>query len=1502
MVSSVKIKIKVEAKITGGGKPVAGLVSINKGKDPEYYTQVSKGPEYYSAGAGIDGLEPEGIWTGKGCPDLGFPVGAAIDKGVFLKLFAEHIDPRSGCRLGRAMPGYKKDWEKIYKTLLQAEPAATAERREELKARARTHAVPWRRIYEGLLLAEPEATAERRAELTTQAKAQVKTAVPYFDATFSPSKDVSVLHASFMAAKIRAEQAGDTAEATRFQELADVVWAGVMEGNQAVLDYLQEHAGYTRSGSHARKVGQVSTGRWEDAHEFIVASFRQHTSRNGDPQLHVHNTILNCVKRMRDGVMRTLDGAALYRERGASSAVGALAMENYLARTLGVEFIGRKDGHGRDIRGISEKLVDAFSTRRREDIEGRRLPELIEQYRRNFGREPDARALYGLRHRATLDTRRAKESELSLDQHVAQWAETARRTDGEALEPVGQQVCARLNGAPEPEPGQPLSPGDEQKLMSAALAKVNEAQSTWTRSALTRALGELLPASAGVMDTAEAKAYLHRLASRALAGEAGEVIALQAPEFPEVPASLRRADGESMFRPHYATRYATGVQLSMEDRILSTAECADREIPSLEPELAAQLLGSDIGSLEGQLDHEVSADVTTVTGSGLHLDQAAAAYKIMTSSRRAEVLVGPAGTGKTRTVAVMATRWLTAHPGSRVIGLTTSQQAKHVLSAAGVTDSFNIAKFLKSPNVQAIPEGSMIIMDEASMIAMHHFDAILRMARKAHAKVVVTGDPHQLGAVERGGGMMLLSRHLGHVQLAEPMRFHEGWQRDATLRLRAGDTSVLGEYDTQGRLVCGSKDDMIEQAYRAWLSDYLEGEHSVLIAHDQADADEMSRRARGDLKHLGRVSRGREVRLREGAVASAGDRIMARDNDYGQPVGVRGRTLTNRDILQVLSTGTAGVRARLLLGRAGDGTEQWGQPFTVPRKYLAEECHLAYAVTAHCVQGSTFGGNSYSLIRPQDTREYAYSALTRARGRNVAYVVGEPQRFDTDGSPEADPEIDRYRRLERERAGLPEEARPAEVEADGLSVLAEVISRSEHELSARETMQDAYSNEDHLARLGSRWLEFVKEESVSRFSQTLRDVLPAGLAEEALTDRASTWLFRSLREAELAGMDGAAVLAEAAGQRDMAGVRDPARVLDARVRQMLDGTEPATSGGWADRAGELADPKVTEYWHEVGKAMDGRIQRLGEHTAATAPLWATRALGPVPDDPSERADWQERASVVTAYREWWGYENPGDAIGPAPSKRTPEARTAWRSALAVMGEIDGIDLRHLSDGDLLLRRGTYERETASAPEYVADKLRLIRLAETDAHARAVRAEAQAQVAADDATRARHEQLAGIWRDLEAKAAEETAEFERAHETRAAWEETTEPTRRVAMAADAELRKRHPDMRLKALASAEPAGAFGEATTSTLGLTPETAAEPVPEPVREVTETARQAQEELDRIRSMPEPGEDEEELSPGEAWARIIGRQRESVLQPTVQPVPPAPEIAGKDESREAER
>ena len=70
-----------------------------------------------------------------------------------------------------------------------------------------------------------------------------------------------------------------------------------------------------------------------------------------------------------------------------------------------------------------------------------------------------------------------------------------------------------------------------------------------------------------------------------------------------------------------------------------------------------------------------------------------------------------------------------------------------------------------------------------------------------------------------------------------------------------------------------------------------------------------------------------------------------------------------------------------------------------------------------------------------------------------------------------------------------------------------------------------------------------------------------------------------------------------------------------------------------------------------------------------------------------------------------GWDHPGEAIGPEPGPAFPEARSEWRAAFAVMARIHGIDVRHLSDGQLLARRRAYQAETAWAPKHVAEELR-----------------------------------------------------------------------------------------------------------------------------------------------------------------------------------------------------
>jgi hypothetical protein len=75
----------------------------------------------------------------------------------------------------------------------------------------------------------------------------------------------------------------------------------------------------------------------------------------------------------------------------------------------------------------------------------------------------------------------------------------------------------------------------------------------------------------------------------------------------------------------------------------------------------------------------------------------------------------------------------------------------------------------------------------------------------------------------------------------------------------------------------------------------------------------------------------------------------------------------------------------------------------------------------------------------------------------------------------------------------------------------------------------------------------------------------------------------------------------------------------------------------------------------------------------------------------------------------------------------------------------------------------------------------------------------------------------------------------------------------------------------------------------LGLTPETVHAEIPEQVVRIRRNAQIAQAKLDDLAHTPFPGGEQDELSPGEAWPVIAGRERDAVLHPPKPDVVPPP-------------
>ena len=116
-------------------------------------------------------------------------------------------------------------------------------------------------------------------------------------------------------------------------------------------------------------------------------------------------------------------------------------------------------------------------------------------------------------------------------------------------------------------------------------------------------------------------------------------------------------------------------------------------------------------------------------------------------------------------------------------------------------------------------------------------------------------------------------------------------------------------------------------------------------------------------------------------------------------------------------------------------------------------------------------------------------------------------------------------------------------------MLAGVLDRDGQQHSATQTRNQALSDADDLAILHAIWAAESTPTREQAYRALLMNALPPGYRREP--GHQARWLWRTLRAAELAGLDPAQVLAEAIAERDLAGSRDITAVLDARLQHRL---------------------------------------------------------------------------------------------------------------------------------------------------------------------------------------------------------------------------------------------------------------------------------------------------------------------------------------------------------------
>jgi conjugative relaxase-like TrwC/TraI family protein len=1015
-------------------------------------------------------------------------------------------------------------------------------------------------------------TIPNRAEAILQIEQDEKTqerrrAVAGFDYTFSVPKSVSTLWA--------------VADGATQARIVAAHHAAIAE----VIDLMERDVAMTRIGADA---GDGSVAQVE-VRGVVATAYDHYDSRASDPQLHTHVVIANKVQAVIDGKWRTLDGRPMHAAVVALSEHYNAVLADHLARDLGVEWEMRQRGNGRnphlEIVGVTEELMGEFSSRSHHINIA--TDQLITDYLEKHGRRPSPAIILKLRAEATLSTRPDKTVH-SLAELTTEWRTRADRVLGGNSVLWADGLIARGSIR---DPASHLSVENFtldrlQSIGTEVVRVVGEKRSTWRRWNLHAETSRQLM-DVRFTSTADREAILGVIVDAA----EQQSIRLTPPKNAFTPEVLQRPDGSSVFRPKHGTVFTSAALVTAEDRLLELASSA-----------TAPTVGSTSAPRPAQKHHP--------NGRSLSADQATALQQIQSSGRTVDILLGPAGTGKTTTLAALRASWEREYGAGSVIGVAPSAAAAQILGDELGIRTENTAKWIHAHahNDWNMKPGQLMIVDEASLAGTLTLNTLAEHAAQTNAKLLLVGDWAQLSAVESGGAFGLLARTIDNVpELSEVRRFHAEWEKTASLALRTGDTAVIATYEHNDRVRGGDLDEMLDAAYTAWRNDLAAGKKTVMIAETVDTVTALNERARLDRIISGQVNPTGAVALHDGTEASSGDLVISRKNDRRLNAGKS--WVKNNDRWIITATNANGtVTAR----RAG---QHGGAPIDLPASYVAENLELGYAVTAHRAQGSTVDTAHAVVHSNQVTRETFYVAMTRGRESNIAYVATD-------------------------QAHLESHHHTPDAEVTAGHVLAGVLKHIGAEPSAHEMIAIEQSRWEGIGQLAAEYDTVATTAQHDRWVALLRrSGLSSAQTDAVLASESFGPLTMELRRADAYNYSPETLLPRLVAARSLEDSADIGAVLRYRVRHAT----AERTGSTGRRAPHLVVGLIPEARGpmsvEMRQALDERATLIRTRTATLAMTalrsntpW-TKSLGISPDDARRRTAWFAQVQVIAAYRD-----------------------------------------------------------------------------------------------------------------------------------------------------------------------------------------------------------------------------------------------------------------------------
>jgi conjugative relaxase-like TrwC/TraI family protein len=592
-------------------------------------------------------------------------------------------------------------------------------------------------------------------------------------------------------------------------------------------------------------------------------------------------------------------------------------------------------------------------------------------------------------------------------------------------------------------------------------------------------------------------------------------------------------------------------------------------------------------------------------------DQREMVRRLLAGREGIVVVIGEAGTGKSFATVAAAEGW--AQAGFELRAAAPTWRAANVLSAEGL-EAQTVAGLLRDLDrgELGLSSRSVLVVDEAAMVGSEHLARVIDHAEAEGAKLVLIGDPEQLGPIEAGGLFAAIAERTEPVHLHEVIRHNHELDREAAKLIREGEgREALSLYRSEERVtVAGNAEERRVAMVEDWWRSYSQGEDALMVAKRNVEVERLNATARELVRSEGRLG---DVEIEVGgAVFAAGDQVITRVND-------RAGGIYNRERWEVAQVDAE--RGRVVL----EGIDQ-ARRVEVGRDYLdrttlggeAPALQHAYAVTAYCAQGATVD-RAYVMVDPSMDKQESYVATSRTREQTYLYMT---------------PEIE----VERN------EFAPAAAERDPIAHVGEAFERDRAQSAAHDEALRA-----ELARLPAEQIAARRSELGSPARQEAHD--------QQTYERQRQAVASLRRQAEKASAEREAV--EALGRRER---REKLGYASSRESMVEENLAKET-----ERLSQMQPPGTAARREReiASQLLEARSSQALAAARIAPPPYIAKELGRRPTDPEKAKAWDRGVKGIEGYRLEHGVKDTGSAFSREPQDTAARAaREAARRRLA----------------------------------------------------------------------------------------------------------------------------------------------------------------------------------------------------------------------------------------------